>query len=135
VGRGHALAESIRALELFPYPAGQVLAIALPWWELAAGVLLLVRLWEYAAAAFSTTLFASFAVVTALSWARGRGLDCGCFGDGVLSTSPALHGAIVILGLGCSIAALCTAVRRSRRASAPTDTKPKPLDVPCKSAL
>jgi len=128
------LAESIRALELFPYPAAQLLAIALPWWELVAGILLVVRLWECPAAALSTMLFASFAGVTAWSWGQGRGFDCGCFGNGALSLSPTFHGVVVILGLGCSVAALGAAIRSSRESRTRTDPPPTPCGVPRESA-
>ncbi|KAA2262850.1 DoxX family membrane protein [Solihabitans fulvus] len=65
-------------------PAGMVgfVAAALPFVELALGVLLLVGFGTRLVAVLSAVLLLAFIAGVAQSWARGLAIDCGCFGGG-----------------------------------------------------
>jgi uncharacterized membrane protein YphA (DoxX/SURF4 family) len=77
-GSGRAVA----AYRLMPVEAARVVGAALPFVELALGVLLLVGLATRLAGAVSAALLAVFIVGIAAAWARGLSIDCGCFGGG-----------------------------------------------------
>lgn len=62
------------------YVPANLLAVALPWTEAAAGVLLIAGLWRREAATVVAVLLVTFLV--AVSWALYHGIDvetCGCF--------------------------------------------------------
>ena len=65
-------------------PAGFVgpVAAALPFLELAIGVLLLVGFGVRPAAVASVVLLVAFVAGVGQAWARGLSIDCGCFGGG-----------------------------------------------------
>jgi uncharacterized membrane protein YphA (DoxX/SURF4 family) len=54
-------------------------AIALPWVELGAGVLLIAGIWPRASATVLTALVVLFIVALSINWFRGVNLECGCF--------------------------------------------------------
>jgi uncharacterized membrane protein YphA (DoxX/SURF4 family) len=73
---------SIDSYQLLPEQGVLMLARTLPWLELAVGLLLLagwnLRYVSIAAAALLTLFFS----VMVIQYARGAGIDCGCFGVG-----------------------------------------------------
>jgi uncharacterized membrane protein YphA (DoxX/SURF4 family) len=73
---------TVAAFRLMPVEAARVVGAALPFVELALGVLLLLGLATRLAAAISAALFAVYIVGIAAAWARGLSIDCGCFGGG-----------------------------------------------------
>jgi uncharacterized membrane protein YphA (DoxX/SURF4 family) len=75
-------ARAVNAYQLMPYEAAQVIGAALPFVEIAVGVLLLVGLATRVAAATCALLLLAFTVGIASAWARGLTIDCGCFGGG-----------------------------------------------------
>jgi uncharacterized membrane protein YphA (DoxX/SURF4 family) len=77
-GSGRAVA----AFRLMPADAARLVGAALPFVEIALGVLLLLGLATRLAAAVSAALFAVYIVGIAAAWARGLSIDCGCFGGG-----------------------------------------------------
>jgi uncharacterized membrane protein YphA (DoxX/SURF4 family) len=77
-GSGRAVA----AFRLMPVEAARIVGAALPFVELALGVLLLLGLATRLAAAVTAALFAVYIVGIAAAWARGLSIDCGCFGGG-----------------------------------------------------
>jgi putative oxidoreductase len=65
---------------LMPYAWINLLAITLPWVELAAGALLVARVWARASAWAITGMMVMFVAVIASALARGLNIECGCFG-------------------------------------------------------
>jgi uncharacterized membrane protein YphA (DoxX/SURF4 family) len=79
------LAESVRAVhayDILPYGASKAVGVALPFVELALGLLLLLGFATRLAAGVSTGLLALFIAGISAAWARGLRIDCGCFGGG-----------------------------------------------------
>ncbi|NJC73716.1 DoxX family membrane protein [Planosporangium thailandense] len=77
-GSGRAVA----AFKLMPADAARFVGAALPFIEIALGLLLLLGLATRLVAAISAVLFAVYIVGIASAWARGLSIDCGCFGGG-----------------------------------------------------
>ena len=73
---------SIDSYQLLPEWAVLTLARTLPWLELLLGVLLIAGWRLTAAAAAAAVVLAGFFAVMLYSYARGAGIDCGCFGVG-----------------------------------------------------
>jgi uncharacterized membrane protein YphA (DoxX/SURF4 family) len=62
------------------FTPANLLAVVLPWLELACGLLLIAGLWRREAAAITAVLLVVF--IFAVSWALAHGIDiknCGCF--------------------------------------------------------
>jgi uncharacterized membrane protein YphA (DoxX/SURF4 family) len=79
------LAESGRAVgayDLMPAAAARAVGAALPFVELALGLLLLLGIATRLAAAVAAGLLAVFIAGIVSAWARGLSIDCGCFGGG-----------------------------------------------------
>ena len=73
---------AVQAYDLLPSDVVNVVAGALPFLELALGVLLLAGLGTRLTAAVSALVLLAFIGAVAQSWARGLTIDCGCFGGG-----------------------------------------------------
>lgn len=73
---------AVQAYELLPGGVASVVAGAIPFLELALGVLLLVGLGIRLTALVSALVLLAFIGAVAQSWARGLTIDCGCFGGG-----------------------------------------------------
>jgi uncharacterized membrane protein YphA (DoxX/SURF4 family) len=73
---------AVQAYDLLPGALVSVVAAAMPFLELALGVLLLVGLGTRVTAALSVLVLLAFIGAVAQSWARGLSIDCGCFGGG-----------------------------------------------------
>ena len=73
---------SIDSYQLLPEWAVYAVARTLPWFELALGVLLIAGVWLRYLAVVATAILASFFTVMLVSYFRGAGIDCGCFGVG-----------------------------------------------------
>ena len=57
----------------------QLIAITLPWLELALGFLLLLDRWTESCLISTLLLFAIFILATGQAWLRGLNISCGCF--------------------------------------------------------
>jgi uncharacterized membrane protein YphA (DoxX/SURF4 family) len=77
-----ASVRAVRAYELLPETAAQLIGAGLPLVEVVLGALLLVGLGTRVCAAISMLLMGAFVVGIASAWARGLQIDCGCFGSG-----------------------------------------------------
>ena len=75
-------AMSIDAYGLLPEWGVLTTARILPWLELAIGLLLLAGLWLRFVSLTAAALLAVFFVIMLLSFGKGMGIDCGCFGVG-----------------------------------------------------
>lgn len=73
---------AVNAYDVMPYDLAKVIGAALPFVELALGVLLLVGLATRLAAGVSAALLVVFIAGITQAWARGLQIDCGCFGSG-----------------------------------------------------
>ena len=73
---------AVRAYDVLPEPAVELVAALLPWIELALGVLLLAGVGTRLVAALSAVLLLVFVAGVTQAWARGLSIDCGCFGGG-----------------------------------------------------
>jgi uncharacterized membrane protein YphA (DoxX/SURF4 family) len=82
VGDLAASVRAVHAYDLLPYEVSRVVGAALPFVEIAVGLLLLVGFATRIAAAASAVLLAVFVGGIASAWARGLRIDCGCFGGG-----------------------------------------------------
>ncbi len=72
-------------------PWDAVVAYLLPWFELVAGVLLLVGLWTRGALVMVVGMTVVFAVGIGQAWYRGLAISCGCFGKSDEVSNYPLH--------------------------------------------
>ena len=77
-----ATLRSVRAYELLPEQAAQLVAFGLPFFEIGLGGLLLAGVAVRPLALVSLGLLAVFMLAVGSAWARGLNIDCGCFGAG-----------------------------------------------------
>ena len=75
-------AMAVRAYQLLPYDVAGVVGVALPVFEIAVGLLLVLGLLTRPAAVVGGLLMLAFLVGIISAWARGLTIDCGCFGGG-----------------------------------------------------
>ena len=80
LAEAHAFAGAIARYRLLPATFNQILAVTLPWIELAAGMLLVLRLWVRPAALLAAGLAVIFTLAVGSALARGLDITCGCFG-------------------------------------------------------
>jgi uncharacterized membrane protein YphA (DoxX/SURF4 family) len=73
-------AQAVRDYDLLPARLVTPVAMTLPPFEIAVGVLLLAGAMTRPAAAAACVVLIAFALAVALNLARGRANDCGCFG-------------------------------------------------------
>ncbi|MEV4478953.1 MauE/DoxX family redox-associated membrane protein [Micromonospora coxensis] len=73
---------AVNAYQVMPYDLAMVIGAALPFVELALGVILLLGLATRLAAGVSAALLVVFIAGIASAWSRGLSIDCGCFGSG-----------------------------------------------------
>jgi len=71
---------SVNKYQLLPPTLVPLAAVTLPWIELLAGVALLAGIGVEGAALVTTVLLVAFLSGMGINFARGRELDCGCFG-------------------------------------------------------
>ncbi|WNM40770.1 MauE/DoxX family redox-associated membrane protein [Micromonospora halotolerans] len=77
-----ASGRAVNAYQVMPYDLATVIGAALPFVELALGVLLLLGLATRLAAGVSAALLVVFIAGITSAWSRGLAIDCGCFGSG-----------------------------------------------------
>jgi uncharacterized membrane protein YphA (DoxX/SURF4 family) len=73
---------AVRAYDVLPRAAVDVVAALLPFFEIALGLLLLLGIGTRLLAVISGGLLLVFIAGVAQAWARGLSIDCGCFGGG-----------------------------------------------------
>ena len=91
---------SIDSYQLLPEWGVLALARTLPWLELGLGVLLVTGFWLRRVSIAATALLGGFFAVMVVSYVRGAGIDCGCFGTGEALSMKTLarDGALVVAG-------------------------------------
>jgi uncharacterized membrane protein YphA (DoxX/SURF4 family) len=75
-------ANAVAAYKLLPTNLAHLFGYALPWIEVAIGLLLIVGMLVRPAAIAGGLIMVLFIGAIASAWARGLLLDCGCFGGG-----------------------------------------------------
>ncbi len=80
VGDVGALATEVHNFRILPVWSENLLAMVLPWIELAAGVSLVVGVRPRSGALVAAGLLAVFVVAILAAMARGLNFECGCFG-------------------------------------------------------
>lgn len=73
---------AVNAYRVMPFAAAEVVGAALPFVEIALGLLLLAGMAVRVMAGVSAALLLVFVAGIASAWARGLRIDCGCFGSG-----------------------------------------------------
>jgi len=99
---------SIDSYGLLPEWGVVAAARALPWFELALGVLLLLGLQLVAVSSAVSLLLVGFMAAMLRAWWLDLGIDCGCFGIGQ-AVSPgtlARDGALTLVSLGVTAGAV-----------------------------
>jgi uncharacterized membrane protein YphA (DoxX/SURF4 family) len=82
-----AAGRAVNAYQVMPYDVAKVVGAALPFVEIALGLLLVAGLATRLTGVVSAALLAVFVAGISSAWARGLSIDCGCFGgDGRLGT-------------------------------------------------
>jgi uncharacterized membrane protein YphA (DoxX/SURF4 family) len=89
---------SIDSYQLLPEWAVYVVARTLPALELALGVLLVAGAWLRYLSIVAAAILALFFSVMVVSYFRGAGIDCGCFGVGeALSAKTLVRDGVLLL--------------------------------------
>ena len=73
-------ANDIGNYRLLPHEWNNLLAITLPWIEVAAGLLLIVEIWARASTLVIAVMLTVFLAAIGQAVARGLNISCGCFG-------------------------------------------------------
>jgi uncharacterized membrane protein YphA (DoxX/SURF4 family) len=94
-------AMSVDAYHILPEWGSIAVARILPWFELTLGVLLIAGVWKKIALPAASALLALFFALMVRSYAKGEGIDCGCFGPGEAISPITLlrDGALLTLSL------------------------------------
>jgi uncharacterized membrane protein YphA (DoxX/SURF4 family) len=105
-------ANAVAAYKLMPTELAHLIGYALPWLEVAIGLLLIIGLLVRPAAVLSGLIMIVFIGAIASVWARGMLIDCGCFGGGG-EIDPSLASGVrmnyfieIMRDLGLALAAL-----------------------------
>jgi uncharacterized membrane protein YphA (DoxX/SURF4 family) len=81
-------------------------ARVLPWLELAIGVLLLIGVWLRYVSILAAAILGVFFAIMLLSFGKGMGIDCGCFGVGEPLTAKTLARDGLLLAAALMLAVL-----------------------------
>ena len=77
-----AFAQAVSNYRILPVAAVHLVALWVPWIEMLTGLALVVGLWTRETAGLAGALLVVFVIGVGVNLARGRAIDCGCFGDG-----------------------------------------------------
>jgi len=92
----------------------RLIAVYLPWLELAAGAGLLITRWARLAAALLLGLVVTFLIMLLAAILRGLDVDCGCFG--VLSNWPVSRQLVADVLIAIGLIAILACSESDRRA-------------------
>lgn len=87
IGKVDATVRAVRAYRILPESLVHPVAYALPYLELAVGVLLIIGLGTRIVAILAGVMLLLFIAAVTSAGARGLKIDCGCFGGG----GPVVH--------------------------------------------
>jgi uncharacterized membrane protein YphA (DoxX/SURF4 family) len=92
-------AVAINAYGILPLKAVEMVARALPWLELAVGVMLIAGLGLRVSATITSSLLLVFFSLMVRAFSRGEEISCGCFGPGeVISAWTLLRDGSMLAG-------------------------------------
>ena len=80
LGASERFTITVAKFGMLPEAWAGVFALALPWVEMLAGLLLLIPRTARAGAFFAAALLLVFIAALAWAWSQGYTIDCGCFG-------------------------------------------------------
>jgi uncharacterized membrane protein YphA (DoxX/SURF4 family) len=83
-------AMSIDAYGLLPEMAVLAVARILPWLELVLGLLMMAGIWLRIVSVLTAVVLGVFFGIMVMSFGKGMGIDCGCFGVGEALTAKTL---------------------------------------------
>ena len=123
-----SFAHEVFNYRLLPGFAVNALALWLPWIELLAGIAVLSGFWPRGGTAILSAFLVVFIVAISINLARGRAIDCGCFG-GKVTTSDAQRffdmKVVIARDVGLLIlAAIAIGSGRPREREAPVSVSP-----------
>lgn len=75
-------ASAVSAYKILPTQMAHLVGYALPWLEIAIGLLLIIGVSIRMAASVAGVIMLAFICAIISVWARGILIDCGCFGGG-----------------------------------------------------
>jgi putative oxidoreductase len=104
---------SIDSYQLLPEWAVLAIARTLPWLELGLGLLLIAGTWLRYTAIAAAAILGLFFSVMIVSYSRGGGIDCGCFGVGEALSAKTLARDGLLLGAALALASLAWRPRSS----------------------
>jgi uncharacterized membrane protein YphA (DoxX/SURF4 family) len=97
---------AVQAYRILPVELGEFVGYALPLFELALAVALLLGVATRVTAIVTGALMTAFVVGVASAWARGLSIDCGCFGGGgVVPEGEANYLPVLLRDLGFALMA------------------------------
>ena len=111
---------SIDSYQLLPEWAVYAVARTLPIFELALGILLITGIWLRYLSLIAAAILGLFFSVMAVSYFRGAGIDCGCFGVGEALSAKTLVRDGVLLAAAIALGIY------TRRSAQPLALSPKP---------
>ena len=93
----------IQRYQVVPWIVGALTSVYLPWLEMLAGALLLLKRFERGALLVITLLLLIFTLALASAMFRGLSIDCGCFGKAFTATGttvPLLRNLLLLVFTG-----------------------------------
>ena len=81
-------ASAVAAYKILPTQIAHILGYALPWFEIAIGILLIFGISLGLSAMATGAILVVFMVPLISVWARGILIGCGCFGGGGVAIDP-----------------------------------------------
>jgi uncharacterized membrane protein YphA (DoxX/SURF4 family) len=118
-----AFAAAVDGYRLLPYPAVAVLAVYLPWLEIACGLGLFWPSTRLGALSLLFALCLVFAAAIASAWIRDLDISCGCFGAGATGAAALRHSLLRAITLAFLSAGLLWR-EQTQRASEDTGVSP-----------
>jgi uncharacterized membrane protein YphA (DoxX/SURF4 family) len=98
-----AFAVEIQRYQVVPWILGALTSVYLPWLEMLAGALLLLKRFERGALLVITVLLLVFTLALTSAMLRGLRIDCGCFGKAFTATGttvPLLRNLVLLVFTG-----------------------------------
>jgi putative oxidoreductase len=80
----------IQRYQIVPWLPGALASVYLPWLEMLAGALLVLKRFERGALLVITLLLLVFTIALASAMFRGLSIDCGCFGKAFTATGTTI---------------------------------------------
>jgi putative oxidoreductase len=98
-----AFAIEVQRYQIVPWIVDALASVYLPWLEMLAGALLLLKRFERGALLVITLLLLVFTFALASAMFRGLSIDCGCFGKAFTATGttvPLLRNLLLLVFTG-----------------------------------